>query len=111
MSTPVSDEEVRLWAEAFDAFAKAVQAINNRPPSLTTGSVIELYYAQKPILIWHVGKDILPQIQKLKGDDGRYLYQHPSLDSTDQFYKLLGHPIKIVEGGTLRLVTVGGNRK
>lgn len=82
-----------------------------RPLDITVDSVIEMYHAQKPKLVWRVGKNTLPRLQKLTDDCGRFLMgtierKHREPDTT-----LLGHPVEIVEGYGLRLITVGGNRE
>lgn len=119
-NVPVTDEELAAYKKAFKDFADAIAAISQPHNgsvasgrlvsgyNITADKLLDIYYAQKPKLVWYVGRNMISWLKTLKDAQGCYL-----LDTTPNYPpSLLGHDMYVVDqDDTLRLVTVGGNRE
>lgn len=75
---------------------------------MTAEELVELYHKQRPKLVWEIGKNALGSIVKLHDGDSRYFMEVPQRNFDG--YRLFGHPVDIVEGSDIRLITIGGIR-
>ena len=76
---------------------------------ITAAELIDLYYAQRPKLIWHIGRDVFDHVRHLHDGEHRYLMSDGN--PVGGLRTLLGHPVELVEGCGVTLITTGGNRE
>lgn len=76
---------------------------------ITADELIGLYYAQGPKLVWRIGRDVFDHVRHLHDDENHYLMSDGN--PVGGLRTLLGHPIEIVEGCGITLITTGGNRE
>lgn len=71
---------------------------------ITIDSILKVEHEQSPKLFFEIGRDALLAVEKLKDEQGRYLWR-PDPDSAAYPGYLLGRAIKRVEGNGVRLLT------
>ena len=76
---------------------------------ITADDLINLYYEQRPKLVWRIGRDVFDHVRHLYDADHRYLMSDGNPVGGER--TLLGHPVKIVEGCGIELITIGGNHE
>jgi len=67
----------------------------------TVEQLLEIYHTKKPQAVWHVGREVSPQLFKLRDANGTYAAQTVCQDEP---VLLLGQPVVKVDGDEIKLM-------